>query len=630
MRLSSAVPVLVCLILLAAAPAARAGTSNSLLDLTPDGKLLLAANPDNGSVTLIDTAARKAVREIAAGEQPEGVTWIGPGPLAAVTLFRADRVALFDADTGTVVARIAVPADPYGVVADPEGRRLWVSHDYPGCVSEIDVAARKVVRTIPVGPSLRGLALAADGRHLYAAEFYTAKLHAVDLAAGRVVATWEGHDTDNLCRQIALHPKRPKAYLPHIRSRTTVFSARGSIFPQLSICDLEKSPVADAPGSPKRTSFALDTFNGVYVTANPWEAAVSPDGKRLYVVYAATNDLNAADVIDDDFRELERSALPVRVGRNPRAVRVSPDNQTVYVYNALDFAVSVHDAAALKRLATIKCCDPPHTPEWLRGKILFHSSDPPMTRARWIACASCHPDGHGDGRVWQNPEGPRKTPALFGLAHTHPLHWSADRDEVQDFEYTIRGKLMQGRGLCDGPIKPRNGFEPAELDEALAGRSADLDALAVYTNSFTFRLSPHVPASGKLSPEAERGKAVFFRKDVGCAACHSGPYYTDSRLQKPYNLHDVGTGDDPREKMGPKYDTPTLLGVYRTAPYLHDGRARTLRDVLTTCNPHDRHGTTSHLKRDELDDLVAFLKSLPYEAPPDETPNTVKYRLRGK
>src|SRR5581483_7900730 len=123
-------------IAVAAAPAARAGTSNSLLDLTPDGKLLLAVNTDNGTVTVIDTAARAALREVVIGDQPEGVTWIGAGPLAAVTLFRQDRVALLDTAAGRVVATIPVPADPYGVVATADGRRLWVSHDHPGCVSE--------------------------------------------------------------------------------------------------------------------------------------------------------------------------------------------------------------------------------------------------------------------------------------------------------------------------------------------------------------------------------------------------------------------------------------------------------------------------------------------------------------
>ena len=78
--------------------------------------------------------------------------------------------------------------------------------------------------------------------------------------------------------------------------------------------------------------------------------------------------------------------------------------------------------------------------------------------------------------------------------------------------------------------------------------------------------------------------------------------------------------------MGPRYDTPTLLGVYRNGSWLHDGRAKTLDDVLTTHNKTDRHGVTSHLKNEELNDLAAFLRSLPYEEPPVETPNTVKNR----
>jgi len=153
----------------------------------------------------------------------------------------------------------------------------------------------------------------------------------------------------------------------------------------------------------------------------------------------------------------------------------------------------------------------------------------------------------------------------------------------------------------------------------------------VYCNSFDFTLSPHIPAPGKLSPPAERGKLLFMSPKVGCAQCHSGPYCTDSRLQKPFNLHDVGTGDnDPTEKIGPKYDTPTLLGIYRTAPYLHHGKAKTLRDVLTTMNKDDKHGKTSHLRANEIDDLVEFLKSLPYEQPPSETSNSVKYRFTTK
>src|SRR5439155_19717679 len=100
-------------------------------------------------------------------------------------------------------------------------------------------------------------------------------------------------------------------------------------------------------------------------------------------------------------------------------------------------------------------------------------------------------------------------------------------------------------------------FKPTELDMPLSGQSTDLDALAIYCNSFDFTLSPHIPASGKLTPAAERGQQLFFSKEVNCASCHSGPYYSDSSLTKPFKLHDVGTGgDDPSERMGPRYDTP--------------------------------------------------------------------------
>jgi cytochrome c peroxidase len=288
-------------------------------------------------------------------------------------------------------------------------------------------------------------------------------------------------------------------------------------------------------------------------------------------------------------------------------VKFAPDGKTFYVYNTLDFQVVAFDTGSLKRMQTIRVCENPLGDEILRGKILFYSALEPMVGRRWISCASCHPDGDADGRTWQNPEGLRNTTALFGMAWTHPIHWSADRDEVQDFEHTIRSPLMQGRGLIRGAVSPA-------LEAPNKGRSGDLDALAAYSNVHKFTLSPH--AKNGLSESAKRGKEIFFSNDAKCAECHSGPFYTDSTPAAPFKLHDVGTGeDDPSEKMGPKYDTPTLVGIYRTAPYLHHGKAKTLEDVLVEYNRHDRHGKTSHLSRDQIADLVEFLKALPYEDP---------------
>jgi len=613
----------VLFLMLLTAGLVQAGTSNSLLDVSPDGKRLIAANRDNDSVTFVDLVGRKAVHEIPVGHHPEGVSWVGDGPLALVTLHGDDHVVFVDAVAGKVLHKLEVENEPYGIVVTRDGKRAFVTHDYPGLVSEIDIDARTVLRTMKSGEWSRGLAIDPDEKTLYVTDFYKAKLTAVDITSGKIVDTWTGHETQNICRHVVLHPKRPKAYLSHIVSRVTHTEGRGAIFPELTICDIRPPK---KPDEKRRKSIAMDTYNGVYVTANPWETALTPDGKTIFTIYAGTDDVNVSTVIDDDYTEMERISLPFKVGKNPRAIRVSPSGKEFYIYNTLDFAVSIHDVKSWRREATIIMCPPPKSPEWVRGKVLFQTAT--LSGAKWISCSSCHPDGLTDGRTWHNGEGLRRVPPLLGLAHTHPLHWSADRDEVQDFEYTIRGKLMGARGLIPGPMKSKTGFYPIELEEKCAERSKDLDALAIYTNAFNFRLSPHIPAPGKMSAEAERGKAIFFNKETNCASCHSGSMFSDSRLAKPFNLHDVGTGaDDLTEKIGPKYDTPTLLGVYRNTQYLHHGKATSLMEVLTTFNPRDQHGKTSHLSQEQKDDLVSFLKSLPYEKPPDETPNTVPYRL---
>ena len=111
-------------------------------------------------------------------------------------------------------------------MATKDGKRAYVTHDYPGTVTEIDLAARKVSRTFKAGDGSRGIALAPDEKTLYVTEFFTGTLLAIDLDIGKVVDTWEGGSTDNLCRHVVLHPTRPKAYLSHIRSRVTAFDGQ--------------------------------------------------------------------------------------------------------------------------------------------------------------------------------------------------------------------------------------------------------------------------------------------------------------------------------------------------------------------------------------------------------------------
>ena len=106
----------------------------------------------------------------------------------------------------------------------------------------------------------------------------------------------------------------------------------------------------------------------------------------------------------------------------------------------------------------------------------------------------------------------------------------------------------------------------------------------------------------QLPAAAQRGKRLFGSPAVGCAHCHSGPLLSDLRS------HDVGT-HNPRDQSG-EYDTPALSELWRSPPYLHDGRAATLHDVLTVYNVDDKHGMTSNLTAEQLDDLIQYLLSL--------------------
>src|SRR4051794_9002322 len=98
------------------APAALAGSSNSLLDVSPHGTRLLAANTDAGTITVVDLAARKAVCELPAGDHPEGVSWVGNGSLAIATVYGDDCVVFYDTEQKKVAHVLPVGDEPYGIV----------------------------------------------------------------------------------------------------------------------------------------------------------------------------------------------------------------------------------------------------------------------------------------------------------------------------------------------------------------------------------------------------------------------------------------------------------------------------------------------------------------------------------
>jgi hypothetical protein len=153
------------------------------------------------------------------------------------------------------------------------------------------------------------------------------------------------------------------------------------------------------------------------------------------------------------------------------------------------------------------------------------------------------------------------------------------------------------------------------LGDPKAGLSPDLDALGAYVTSLDrVSPSPYKNPDGTLTPDGERGKAHYDK--LGCNICHGGPDFTDSARG---SLHDVGTITEASgQRAGaPLFgiDTPTLLGVWETPPYLHDGSAPTLRDVLTTKNPGELHGFVSVLSSQEIDELVSYVLQIDGDPP---------------
>jgi hypothetical protein len=261
----------------------------------------------------------------------------------------------------------------------------------------------------------------------------------------------------------------------------------------------------------------------------------------------------------------------------------------------------------------------PLPPNVLLGKQIFYDArDPRISRDGYLSCAACHRDGGSDGRIWDMSdagEGLRNTINLRGrggMGHG-PLHWSANFDEVQDFEGQIR-RLNAGTGLMSDAAY-FSGSRSQPLGDPKAGLSAELDALAAYVTSLAgFEPSPWRPATGQLSTAAVAGRAVF--ESASCGACHGGTPFT---LSATLGLQDVGTiKQTSGQRLGGPLlgiDIPTLRDVWASAPYLHDGSAATLDAAVLAHRGVSFNGT-------DLANLVAYLREIGSEEAGAPMPGT--------
>jgi YVTN family beta-propeller protein len=597
--------------------------ASSAIAITADGTILLVVNPDSNSLSLVDLAADHAVIELPVGVDPRAVAVDDARGRAYVANQGSDTISIVDLSARSVVETVAVGDRPVGVAVSPDGQLAAVAELGEDRVRLLDGGALHTRAIVPVADRPHGLAFTPDGRQLLISHLLSGQVTLLALrpfalyfpiVSGSTLLSGLGHGMrsrasgEPIVKTIATWPNiapapsvtvngsGTRAYLPQTmangRGLNTGFDT--TVFPKVSVLDLKAGihltrehiplPERDQP------------------VGLPWDAALARGDTELWVVHAGSNDLSVLDISDPSY---PRRTAHLTVGDNPRGIVIHPDGHTAYVNNVLAGTVSVIDAEIYTVTEVITSTVLPLPPTLLHGKRLYHSSArPDLALAKWISCNTCHIEGEGDGRTWllqytgEVPVGAtpiitRNTTSLLGMIETYPLRWSAEWDESADSEFSIRFEQF-GQGLIEGQMHPT-------LGAPNAGRSYNLDCLAAFIDSLAVPARTHT-----LTPAERRGKAIFESAETDCLRCHPPPLYTDLKQ------HDVGTADAPGEWFGPAIDTPTLRYLYDSAPYLHDGSAATLHEVLTTANPQDAHGVTSVLAPKEIDDLVAFLRALPY------------------
>ena len=639
-------------------PTPLAPTHSSTLILDTAAGRVWCANPDHGTIAALDAKAKSLLFEVRSGAAPLTLARAPDGTVWAANR-GAGTVTVHDASDGHVVSTIALGygSRPCGIVFNPAGTAAYVSLEGAGRLARLDPVARSVSAQVDLGPTPRAVAVSGDGKRILVTRFISPADHAevweVDAASFAKVRTFDlayesSPDTEtggggvfNYLASIVISPDGSRALVSAVKANTK----RGR---RLSGVDL-------GPENTVRAALGyLDLVGNTDVTSerNDFDNAAMPSASVYNgagdLVFTALEGSNAAHTRDpyNHGAILERNKS---VGRAPIGLALDGRGKTLYVQSFLDRSVSAWDVSPYndrdaiaadsvqsRPLGTIPTSKwEPLAPEVLQGKRVFYdAADPRMSFNGYVSCAVCHLDGGTDARVWDftdRGEGLRRTTSLQGrrgLGHG-PVHWSANFDEIQDFENDMRGPFGGTGFMADADFNA--GTRAKTLGDRKTGLSPSLDALAAYVTSLAqVNASPFRNADGSMTAEAAAGELIFHSAEAGCARCHIPPLYSDSRLPVPaakttsggtdattpqgFLVHDVGTLDAAAgHRLGDTLqgiDTPTLKGIWETAPYLHDGRAATLLDVITTANAGDKHGKTSHLSATQKNQLVAFLRQL--------------------
>ena len=582
--------------------------------ISPNGKEIYVACEAAHTVIVVDLRKLEKVAEIETGHHPTDVAFSPDGARAYVSNRLDDTVSVVDVSSRQVTASIPVGDEPHGLLTDTSGKYLYVLNTSSDSISIIDTTTLKEVKRLNASRSPWSLSLSPDGSLLYVTnnlsrfiEFRKPSLSEVTVidAERSVVEDRILIPAANLMQGIDWHPSgkfalitlnRTKNLVPMTRllQGWTITNGLGIVWKDGRVDQV----LLDEPGM---------------CFPDPTDVTTTPDGRLALVTSSGSNQIAVVDVpklismleaASPDEREhvfpnhmgkpVEFVITHIPVSHSPRGVLVAPDGKTAFVANALDDSLSVIDLDKLEATGTVDLGGPKVVTKVRYGERLFHNAD--ITFHRQFSCHSCHPDGHVDGITYDiEPDGigisPVDNRTLRGILDTAPFKWEGTNPSLQR-QCGPRLAVFFTR------IQP---FTPEELS-----------ALDNYICTIPRPPNRYRPLGAELTDAQRRGKKMFERtmandgrvipKGNRCVTCHFPPLFTDR------NRHNIGTKllfDRESE-----FDTPHLNNIYDSAPYLHNGIAETLEEIWTRYNPNDEHGVTNDMTKDQLNDLIEYIKTL--------------------
>jgi YVTN family beta-propeller protein len=586
------------------------------LGISNDGSRLYVVGQESNQLLVVDPKNGKVIEKIAVGERPHTVVLSLDESSAYVSNQWADNIYQIDLAESRIIDTLAGGSGPAGMVIGPEGDFLYVVNTYSSDISIYNLETQQERRRLKAGNNPVSIAMSPEGSEIYVSSRRTVSVpHMTSPMTEMTVAgTRNQRVTERkmwkdayIMENVAVTPSgdlaiatliRPKNLIPAVQIERGWMMTNG-----IGIIERKENG--------RMIQLLTDEPNAYF--SDPFDIVISADGTRAYISHAGVDKITVIDLEelrkliseagDEDLEDyanhlgLSSRFVLARIptGANPKGMVLSPDGKQLYVAERLNDKIAVINTGSLLVERSIDLKGPRRRTVARHGRQIFNNSG--HTFQNQYACYTCHPDSHEDGLVY-NMAGKDMG---RNLANVQTLR---DIGDIPPYKWNGKNHTIYKQdGMRFSTILTRTeAFSHKELDVLVAFIETGIK------NPPNLRYNPN----NELNETQQRGKDIFYRDfdNFGneipeanrCYTCHPPPNFTNLQMT------DVGTLADSDDPM--KFDVPQLNNVYESAPYLHDGKAATLEEIWTKNNDHDEHGVANDMRKDQLNDLVEYLKSI--------------------